>query len=148
MVKRIRKRTEKNANTPETDPDSIGHEDGSSSLRNELAQLGEDGFTRQLASGMAWMAENGVMLSVVAVLVFGGFVGIEALEGKADADVAEAAAAFQAAADTYSEAKAEAKEGRQRHLPPTSRAQLRRLPGILPIPAKFMAKAASRRSPG
>ena len=111
MVKRIRKRTEKNENTPEVDPDSIGHEDGSSSLRNELAQLGEDGFTRQLASGMAWMAENGVMLSVVAVVVFGGFIGIEAMEGKADADLAEASAAFQAAADAYSDSKAEAKEG-------------------------------------
>jgi tetratricopeptide (TPR) repeat protein len=106
VVKRIRKRTEKaGTETQPTGPEQSLN-DGTDSLRSELEQLAEDGFTRQLASSIGWMAENAVLLAGVGVVVIAGFVGLYLTENQVKADNSEAAAAFQTAADTYAEVKA------------------------------------------
>ena len=109
MVKRIKKRIVKADETDapqgvEGEEGAEGTEPGAVDLRDELASLAEDDFTRRIAGGFQWVLDNQrLLIGVVAVLIVGA-VGFTLMQRSSKAADAEAAGSFQQAADTYLEA--------------------------------------------
>lgn len=123
MVKRIKKRIAK-ADDPNATDDELGEgtdlsDEATVDLREELASLAGDDFTRRIAGGFQWVLDNQRMLIAAAAVVIVGLVGYTLMQRSSKAATAEASGSFQQAADTYMEAYEIDEAGAQRGQAPT-----------------------------
>jgi predicted negative regulator of RcsB-dependent stress response len=107
VVKRIKKRIAK-ADDPNAD-DELGeggelNPEATVDLRDELASMAEDDFTRRIAGGFQWILDHQRLLIAGAAVVIVGLVGYTLMQRSTKAANAEASGSFQRAADTYMEA--------------------------------------------
>ena len=102
MVKRIRKRVQKDENTnPEESAVDAREEGQPLSFGEQLDELSGDGVTSAIASSVKVVAENRGVVITAAVLLIGSFVGVYFMQSNRDAGAAVAAAAFHDGAEAF-----------------------------------------------